>query len=72
MIINKNSQIMCENRNAELLLEGIFLIDSEVEFEIIGDEITEHEALLVYCAVEERVIYSDGRKMIYIPVLSVA
>ena len=59
MIINKNSQIMCENRNAELLLEGIFLIDSEVEFEIIGDEITEHEALLVYCAVEERVIYSD-------------
>jgi hypothetical protein len=72
MIINKNSQIMCENRNAELLLEGIFLIDSEVEFEIIGDEITEHEALLVYCAVEERVSYSDGRKMIYIPILSVA
>ena len=72
MIINKNSQIMCENRNAELLLEGIFLIDSEVEFEIIGDEITEHEALLVYCAVEECISSSNGRKMIYVPILSVA
>lgn len=72
MIINKNSQVMCENRNAELLLEGIFLMTPEVEFEIIGDEITEHEALLVYCAVEERISSSDGRKMVYVPSLSVA
>ena len=72
MIINKNSHVMCENRNAELLLEGIFHMDSEVQFEIIGDEITEHEALLVYCAVEERISSYDGRKMVYVPTLSVA
>lgn len=72
MIINKNSQVMCENRNAELLLDGIFLMDPGVEFEIIGDEITEHEALLVYCAVEERISSSDVRKMVYVPTLSVA
>ena len=72
MIINKDSQVICENRNAELLLEGIFLMEPEVEFEILSDEITEHEALLVYCAVEERISISDERKMIYVPSLSVA
>ena len=72
MIINKDSQFICENRNAELLLEGIFLMEPEVEFEILSDEITEHEALLVYCAVEERISISDERKMIYVPSLSVA
>ena len=72
MIINKNSQVMCENRNAELLLEGIFLMNPEVEFEVIGDEITEREALLVYCAVEERIRQSDGQKMVYVPIIRVA
>ena len=71
MTINKNSQVMCENRNAELLLEGIFLMNPEVEFEIIGDEITEREALLAYCAVEERISQSDGQNMVYVPIIRV-
>ena len=72
MIINKDSQVICENRNTELLLEGIFLMNPEVEFEVIGDEITEHEALLVYCAVEERISQSDRQKMVYVPIIRVA
>ena len=72
MIINKDSQVICENRNTELLLEGIFLMNPEVEFEIIGDEITEREALLVYCAVEERISQSDGQNMVYVPIIRVA
>ena len=63
---------MCENRNTELLLEGIFLMEPGVEFEILSDEITEHEALLIYCAVEERIRQTDGQKMVYVPSLSVA
>lgn len=72
MIINKNSRVMCENRNTELLLEGIFSMDPEVHFEILGDIITEHEALLVYCAVEESISTYDGRKMIYVPTINIA
>ena len=72
MIINKNNQVMCENRNTELLLEGIFLMEPGVEFEILSDEITEHEALLIYCAVEERISQSDGQKMVYVPIIKVA
>lgn len=72
MIINKNNHVMCENRNAELLLDGIFRMNPDAQFYIIGDEITEHEALLVYCAVEERVGALYEENMIYVPSISVA
>ena len=72
MIINENSIIRCENRNAELLLDGIFRMLPDITFTVIGDVVTEHEALALYNAIEAHKSPSDGQKMIYVPVFSVA
>ena len=72
MIINKNSIIRCENRNAELLLDGIFSMLPDITFTVIGDVVTEHEALALYNALEAHKSLSNGQKMIYVPVFRVA
>lgn len=72
MIINKNSIAMCENRNTELLLEGIFRMNPDITFTVVGNVITEHEALALYNAVETHKSPCDGQKTIYVPVFRVA
>ena len=72
MIINKNSIIRCENRNAELLLDGIFSMLPDITFTVIGDVVTEHESLALYNALEAHKSLSNGQKMIYVPVFRVA
>lgn len=59
MIINKNSIIRCENRNAELLLDGIFRMLPDITFTVIGDVVTEHEALALYNALEAHKSHSN-------------
>lgn len=72
MIINKNSIIRCENRNAELLLDGIFRMLPDITFTVVGDVVTEHEALALYNALETHKSPCDGESTIYVPVFRVA
>ena len=68
MIISEVDQVMCENRNAELLIQEIYRFDSSTKFVVVGDTITEHEALALYYAV----FSSDFSKKdkVYLPMFS--
>ena len=71
MTITGIDQVMCENRNAELLLEETYRMNPCTRFNILGDIISEKEALMIYYAVLDRSKYNrnDSREnMIYIPV----
>ena len=59
MIMNKNSIIKCENRNTELLLDGIFSMLPDITFTVVGDVVTEHEALALYNALEAHKSHSN-------------
>ena len=48
MIISELDQVMCENRNAELLIQEVYRINPSIKFTILDDMITEHEALVLY------------------------
>ena len=48
MIISEVDQVMCENRNAELLVQEVYRINPNIKFTILDDMITEHEALVLY------------------------
>ena len=48
MIISELDQVMCENRNAELLIQEVYRINPYIKFSILDDMITEHEALVLY------------------------
>ena len=48
MIIFEVDQVMCENRNAELLVQEVYRINPSIKFTILDDMITEHEALVLY------------------------
>ena len=48
MIISEVDQVMCENRNAELLIQEVYRINPSIKFTILDDMITEHEALVLY------------------------
>lgn len=68
MIVSNPDEIMCENRNAELLIQEIYRFDSSTKFVVVGDTITEHEALALYYAV----FSSDFSKKdkVYLPMFS--
>ena len=51
MIVSAESKILCENRNAELVLEEIFRISPDIRFVIFDDEFTERSAIMLYNAV---------------------
>ena len=48
MIISELDQVMCENRNAELLIQEVYRINPSIKFTILDDMITEYEALVLY------------------------
>lgn len=48
MKISELDQVMCENRNAELLIQEVYRINPSIKFTILDDMITEHEALVLY------------------------
>ena len=51
MTVEKSDLIKCENKKTELLINEIYRINPNAKFNIIGDYITEKEALLLYNAV---------------------
>ncbi len=67
MTINNTMQPIYENRNAELLIADIWNKNPNISFNILGDEITEREALLLYEAVQESSM--DQREVVYVPSL---
>lgn len=68
MMIVNGKNIMCENRDTELLLEEIVRMDPNIRFNILGDEMTEKEALLLYKSVLKN--KGDEKNVIYVPVLT--
>lgn len=48
MKISELDQVMCENQNAELLVQEVYRINPSIKFTILDDMITEHEALVLY------------------------
>ena len=63
-------QGMCENRNAELLLKETYRINPHTKFNIIGDIISEKEALMLYYAVLKRDKNDRREGMVYIPMFN--
>lgn len=69
MIITDLDQVMCENRNTELLMQEIYRIKPNTKFTILGELITEKEALMLYKTIRQCSGQSDDQKeMIYIPI----
>lgn len=67
MRIEKSNLIRCENENTENLINEIYRINPNVKFNIVGDYITEKEALLLYQSVL-RNSNNKNSNMVYIPV----
>lgn len=70
MTITALEQVMCENRNTELLLEETYRMNPCTKFNILGDIISEKEALMIYYAVLSDYKYNHMGNMIYVPVLN--
>lgn len=70
MIVTELGQIICENRNTELLLEETYRMNPLTKFNILGEIITEHEALMLYYAVLSDYKYNHIGNMVYAPVLN--
>lgn len=68
MIISEADQVMCENRNAELLVQEVYHINPNIKFTILNDMITEHEALMLYYAVFNN--GSAGKNQTLVPVFN--
>ena len=67
MSVEKPNYIKCENKNTENLINEIYHINPNVKFNIVGDYITEKEALLLYQSVL-RNSNNKNSNMVYIPV----
>ena len=67
MTITGLDQVMCENRNAELLLEETYRMNPCTKFNIIGDIISEKEALMIYYSVLSDYKFISDKNMVYIP-----
>lgn len=70
MTITGLGQVMCENRIAELLLERIYRMNPCIKFNILGDIISEKEALTLYYTVLSDCKYNHMGNMIYVPVVN--
>ena len=68
MIISEVDQVMCENRNAELLIQEIYRINPNIKFTILDDIITEDEALILYNTVFNNNIVRKNQTLV--PVLN--
>jgi len=68
MSVEKSNLIRCENENTKNLINEIYRINPNVKFNIIGEYITEKEALLLYQSVLKN-SNNKNSNMIYIPVL---
>ena len=68
MIISEADQVMCENRNAELLVQEVYRINPNIKFTILDDIITEDEALILYNTVFNNNIV--GKNQTLVPVLN--
>ena len=68
MIISEVDQVMCENRNAELLIQEVYRINPGIKFTILDDMITEDEALILYNTVFNNNLV--GKNQTLVPVLN--
>ena len=68
MIISELDQVMCENRNAELLVQEVYHINPNIKFTILDDIITEDEALILYNTVFNNNIV--GKNQTLVPVFN--
>ena len=68
MSVEKSNLIRCENENTKNIINEIYRINPNVKFNIIGEYITEKEALLLYQSVL-RNSKNKNSNMVYIPVL---
>lgn len=67
MSVEKSNLIRCENENTKNIINEIYRINTNVKFNIIGEYITEKEALLLYQSVL-RNSNNKNSNMVYIPV----
>lgn len=67
MMVEKSNYIKCENKNTENLINEIYRINPNIKFNIIGEYITEKEALLLYQSVLKN-SNNKNSNMVYIPV----
>nr|WP_297936924.1 hypothetical protein [uncultured Lachnoclostridium sp.] len=67
MSVEKSNLIRCENENTKNIINEIYRINPNVKFNIIGEYITEKEALLLYQSVL-RNSNNKNSNMVYIPV----
>ena len=63
MIISEVDQVMCENRNAELLVQEVYHINPNIKFIILDDIITEDEALILYNTVFNNNIVGENQTL---------
>ena len=64
MIISEADQVMCENRNAELLVQEVYHINPNIKFIILDDIITEDEALILYNTVFNNNIVGENQTLV--------
>lgn len=64
MIISEVDQVMCENRNAELLIQEVYRINPNIKFTILDDMITEDEALILYNTVFNNNIVGENQTLV--------
>lgn len=69
MKVEKPNCIKCENENTKNLINEIYCINPNVKFNVIGEYITEKEALLLYQSVLKN-SRNKNDNMIYIPIFN--
>lgn len=72
MVVSKENMILCENRNTELLMDEIFRLEPNAQITVLEDEVTEHEALLIYKAIIKSNRGHDNKtSCVYVPLIHI-